>query len=87
MYHVLLALSADSQKEIILDGMRHWEDKTCIRFTQRSREYSYIYIASGTWCVIQCIIIIISIGKVTVPSQWLHLILIHESLLNSFNSD
>ena len=34
----------------ILDAMRHWEEKTCLRFKERRTESAYIDISGdGTW--------------------------------------
>ena len=42
----------DGEKEVILDGMRHWENKTCIRFRQkRAQDSSYIFFVSRQWLV------------------------------------
>ena len=32
---IILSYCLDSEKEKILNGMRHWEEKTCIRFHPR----------------------------------------------------
>ena len=48
----LLTFCAEHQKQKILDGMRHWEDKTCIRFKQKQpQDRNFVLIDIGPWCV------------------------------------
>ena len=39
----------DYQRDRILEGMRHWEDNTCIRFKERTTEVDYIVFYKGSW--------------------------------------
>ena len=36
-----------TESEIILDAMREWEDKTCVRFRRRNKETSYLHFFKG----------------------------------------
>ena len=45
------SIHLDSQKETIRDGMRNWEDKTCIRFKKRTTESQYVTFRHGDWYV------------------------------------
>ena len=40
-------LYVETEIEIIMDAMREWEDKTCIRFKSRTTEDSYIHFFKG----------------------------------------
>jgi hypothetical protein len=40
----------ETEIEIIMDAMREWEDKTCIRFKSRTTEDSYIHFFKGFGC-------------------------------------
>ena len=47
------SVHAENEKQIILDGMRHWEDKTCIRFKQKqAQDFNFIHFYPGSWCVV-----------------------------------
>ena len=38
---------AAKEREVVLQGMRHWEDNTCIRFVPRTTETDYLNIFAG----------------------------------------
>ena len=40
---IMLIHSTDEQKVLIMEGMKHWEDNTCIRFYPRVDEKNYIH--------------------------------------------
>jgi hypothetical protein len=48
--YVLSSDYDDDDREVILDAMRHWEDKTCIRFKKRTYEFYYVIFAHGSCC-------------------------------------
>lgn len=51
VYYEINSSFSDHQKQIILDGLRHWEDKTCIRFREkRPQDYDFVSIVSGSCC-------------------------------------
>ncbi|XP_064384766.1 tolloid-like protein 1 isoform X4 [Halichondria panicea] len=41
---------SENDREVILQAMRHWEDRTCLRFFPRTTERYFIYILSGDGC-------------------------------------
>ena len=45
----------DIEKKAIMDGIKHWENETCIRFKQRSNENLYVRFRSdmpGCWSLV-----------------------------------
>ena len=38
------SVASDVRREAIFESMRHWEEKTCIRFKRRTQERDYVEI-------------------------------------------
>ena len=39
---------ADEEETLVVDAMRHWEEHTCIRFHQRTNQFTYINFFQGS---------------------------------------
>ena len=44
---MFVAVFVAQEKMMIMEGMKHWEDHTCVRFHSRVNEENYIHFLAG----------------------------------------
>ena len=53
--NAFVAVFLASDERMIMEGMKHWEDQTCLRFHPRVEEKNYIHFLAGKFGLDLCI--------------------------------